>query len=105
MKFDANLGSFILGSVCAASGWVVWWFEKFQSDKQKSAQKAAEAATKEYAAQRDFEHLRNNQKDISTGIALGFNEVDKRFDALDRDILEIKAYIRIHTSAERDRSS
>ncbi|MBN3882122.1 MULTISPECIES: hypothetical protein [unclassified Nostoc] len=99
MKFDATVASLLLALVCAVSGWVVWWFNKIQFDKEIATQKAADAATKAYAAKRDFEHLKGNQKDISTGIALGFDEMEKRFDALDRDILEIKAHIVIRGGA------
>lgn len=99
MKFDANVASFILGSVCAASGWIVWWVNKLQSDKQTSAQKAAEAATKEYAAKRDFEHLKNNQLQISEAITNGFDEIEDRFNILHREMTEIKAYfIRSHAN-------
>ncbi|MBD2435819.1 hypothetical protein [Nostoc sp. FACHB-110] len=99
MKFDANVASFILGSVCAASGWVVWWVNQIQTDKQNSTQKAAEAAKKEYAAQRDFEHLKNNQLQISAAIATGFDEIEDRFNILHREMTEIKAYfIRSHTT-------
>ncbi|MBD2438250.1 hypothetical protein [Nostoc sp. FACHB-110] len=100
MKFDANVASFLLASVCASSGWVVWWINKINLDKHLSTQQAADNAKKEYAAQRDFEHLRNNQKDISTGIALGFDEMERRFDLLDRDIIEIKAQLTIRNATE-----
>lgn len=99
MKFDINVASFILGSVCAASGWVVWWVNKIHSDKQATAQKAAVAATKEYAAKRDFEHLKNNQLQISEAIIRGFDEIEDRFNILHREMTEVKAYfIRSHSN-------
>ncbi|MBH8576983.1 hypothetical protein I8752_29180 [Nostocaceae cyanobacterium CENA369] len=100
MKFDATAAGFLLSSVCAASGWVVWWQNKIKFDKEIAARDAADSATKAYAAKRDFEHLRNNQKDISTGITLGFDEMERRFDDLDRDVLDIKTQLTILNATE-----
>ena len=52
---------------------------------------------KKYAAKRDFEHLKNNQKEISNGIAFLGKEIDDHFDTLNRDILEIKIRLNIDT--------
>lgn len=93
MKFDVTLASFIFGAIATASGWVLWWITKIQNDKFSAIQKSTEAATKEYAAQRDFEHLKNNQINISKGIADGFDELEEKIDDLQREILEIKAYL------------
>lgn len=46
-----------------------------------------------YAAERDFNHLKNNQRQISDSIAICLKDMDTRFDRVDRDLLEIKAYI------------
>ncbi|MFN6450541.1 MAG: hypothetical protein RMX59_035140 [Nostoc sp. DedSLP05] len=92
MKFDPTVASLLLALVCAVSGWVVWWWNKLQLDRQTSTQRAADAAKKEYAAQRDFEHLKNNQLQISQAITLGFEEIEDRFNILHREITEIKAY-------------
>lgn len=93
MKFDANIAGFILGLVSASSGWVMWWITKVNTDKLSFSQKAAEAAKKEYAAQRDFEHLKNNFKQMSDALAHGLIEIDKRFDATDKELLRIEAYL------------
>ncbi len=113
MKFDVNFASFILGLLSACSGWVVWWIGKINSDKQLASQKAADAAKKAYAAERDFEHLKNNFKQMSDGIALGFKGIEDdlidnhknletKINNLNRDIVEIKAYMVIHGRNKHD---
>ncbi len=114
MKFDASVASFILGLVCASSGWVAWWVNKLQFDKYTSNQKAAADATKAYAAERDFNHLRNNQIQISDGIASGFKgleqdvadgfkEIGNKVNELNQELIEIKAYMAIHAKTGSDR--
>ncbi|BAY74184.1 hypothetical protein NIES25_51620 [Nostoc linckia NIES-25] len=93
MKFDPTVAGLLLSLVCAVSGWVVWWFNKIQFDKQLSNQRAADAAKKEYAAQRDFEHLKNNQIQISEAIAHGFEDLEDMIRVLGRDLTEMKAYL------------
>lgn len=51
------------------------------------------AVEKRYAAQRDFAHLRENQKQISQGVSDLFKEQDRRFDELERESTEIKSLI------------
>ncbi len=46
-----------------------------------------------YAAERDFNHLKNNLKDLTDNLEILFREFDKRLDYQDRDLLEIKAYL------------
>lgn len=53
---------------------------------------------KKYAAQRDFEHLKANQKEISNGIAHFAEEMEEYFEVLNRDILEIKIRLNIETT-------
>ncbi|MEH2305418.1 hypothetical protein [Nostoc sp.] len=93
MKFDATVASLLLALVCAVSGWVVWWVNRLQFDKELSNHKAAETAKKEYAAQRDFEHLKGNLKQMSDGIVDGFDEMENRFDGIDKELLRIEAYL------------
>ncbi|AFZ27436.1 hypothetical protein Cylst_5416 [Cylindrospermum stagnale PCC 7417] len=45
---------------------------------------------KKYAAERDFNHLKNNQLQISNAINDLLQEVKSDFNILSRDILEIK---------------
>lgn len=93
MKFDISLGMFVLSLIGACSGWVAWWINNFNLNKQIATQKAVAIATKALNEERDFVHLRNNQKDISNGVALGFNEMDRRFDSVDKELLELKAWL------------
>ena len=46
---------------------------------------------KSYAAQRDFNHLKKNQEQILQNLEYLLREQDKRFDTIDREIIEIKA--------------
>lgn len=93
MKFDISLGMFVLALIGTFSGWVAWWINNFNLNKQIATQKAVTIATKAVNEERDFVHLRNNQKDISNGVALGFNEMDRRFDSVDKELLEQKAWL------------
>ena len=102
MKFDATVASLLLALVCAVSGWVVWWWEKLKTDNKSSNERAADAAKKEYAAQRDFEHLKNNQKQISDGIAHGFEDMEDMLRIQSRELGEIKAYLIRTRITDRD---
>lgn len=53
----------------------------------------AGAIEKRYAAQRDFQHLRANQQQISAGIADILKDQDRRFDELERQGAETKMLI------------
>lgn len=93
MKFNTNIASLLLGLMSASSGWIVWWVTKINNDKITASQKAADAATKAYAAQRDFEHLKNNLKQMSDAISDGFDEIDHRFNDVDKELLRLQGYI------------
>ncbi|MCC5620663.1 hypothetical protein [Nostoc sp. CHAB 5715] len=89
MRFDASLASFVLAFVGALSGWIAWWLNK----RQQIVQKAVAAAEKALNDKRDFNHLVNNQIQISDGIANGFKDLEKMLDDLIKELLEIKAYL------------
>ncbi|BBD66329.1 hypothetical protein NIES4072_64020 [Nostoc commune NIES-4072] len=72
----------IITFVLALGGHVTWGIVFFTNSIKRR-----------YAAERDFNHLKNNQKQITDNIAFGFREIDERFDRTDRDLLEIKAYL------------
>ena len=80
------LGAFLAGLVPYFIGLVTWY---------------GGSREKKYAAQRDFEHLKNNQKEISNGIAYLGRDIDDYFEVLNRDILEIK--LRLDIDAEKKR--
>jgi hypothetical protein len=63
--------SIVLGvlSICTFVGGTIAWY--------------AGSVRKGYAAQRDFEHLKNNYKQMSQVIADIDKELDSRFDRLD----------------------
>jgi predicted lipoprotein len=46
----------------------------------------ANSIKRRYAAERDFNHLKNNQKQIADSIAISLKDMDTRFDKVDRDI-------------------
>jgi hypothetical protein len=79
---DLNTLLAIAGFVLALGGNITWAIILYGNGEKKK-----------YAAERDFTHLRNNQKQMSEGIAHGFEEIERRFDVVDRDLLEIKAYL------------
>ncbi|WGV25964.1 hypothetical protein [Halotia branconii] len=93
MKFDVNVAGLFLALICAVSGWIVWWWSKLKTDRKTAIEQATDAATKEYAAKRDFEHIRNNQLQISQGIVKGFKEIEEKLDYQDKELGEIKAWL------------
>lgn len=45
---------------------------------------------KKYAAERDFNHLKNNQLQMSQGLDMILKTIDQRSDVIERDIHEIR---------------
>lgn len=100
MKFDASLAGFALSLVVAVSGWFVRWndkqkFERQQTniERQQAILQAAATAEKKVNEERDFNHLRENQKQISQGIAMGFDEIERRLEHINQQVTEIKAWL------------
>ncbi|MEH2261039.1 hypothetical protein [Nostoc sp.] len=93
MKFDLSFAGFILSVIVAGSGWFFRWSDKQKFERQQSTQKAVADAEKALNDERDFNHLRNNQIQISQGIATGFNEIESRLDHLCELGIEMKAYL------------
>lgn len=60
----------------------------------------ANSEKKKYAAERDFNHLKNNQKDISNGIAYLTKSIEHDLEIIMRDILERKINLNIHKENE-----
>ncbi|MEH1829538.1 MAG: hypothetical protein V7L22_30080 [Nostoc sp.] len=89
MKFDASTFSFLLALVGSTSGWVAWWINK----RQQIIQKAVKDAEKALNEKRDFNHLVNNQLDISKNIAFGFDQLEHQLDDIDNELRELKAYL------------
>ncbi|MDF5736805.1 MULTISPECIES: hypothetical protein [unclassified Nostoc] len=111
MKFDLGFAGFALSLIVAASGWFFRWsdkqkFEKQQSnlERQQAIQQAAAATEKRVNEERDFNHLRNNQIQISSGIASGFKDIEHQLDNIHQEQIhklndiyqeqiEMKAYL------------
>ena len=84
-----SLGSLLLACVTSFAGLLLWYTN---SEKKK------------YAAERDFNHIRRNQEQLQTSLdtllkEIEFSlenlskEIDRRFDVVERDILEIKTIL------------
>ena len=108
MKFDVTLASFLLALALALLGWIRWWLDKQKFEKQQAAlerqqaiQQANAAAVKTANEERDFNHLRNNQLQISQGIATGFKDIEVSLDNLSRQLTEIKAWLIRNQSTPR----
>ena len=108
MKLDTSLLSFLLAFVGALSGWIAWWINKAKFERQQAAlerqqaiQQAQAVAEKAVNEQRDFNHLRNNQVQISQGIVSGFDEIERKLDYLREQVNEIKAYLIRNQSTPR----
>ncbi|MEH2243384.1 hypothetical protein [Nostoc sp.] len=65
MKFDLSLAGFALFLIVAASGWFFRWSDKQKFSREQAITQAEAAAEKKVNEARDFNHLLNNQKQIS----------------------------------------
>ena len=97
MKFDASTFSFLLALSCAISGWVAWWIGRRQQIIQKAVKDAEQALNE----RRDFNHLVNNQREISKNIAYGFEDLEEQINAMANELREIKAYV-IRRTVEKE---
>ncbi|MEH2337094.1 hypothetical protein [Nostoc sp.] len=100
MNFDLSVAGFLLSLVLGGSGWVFRWsdkqkFERQQAslERQQAIAQAEAAAEKKVNEARDFNHLLNNQKQISQGIATGFDDVEKKIDHLKELMLRVESYL------------
>ena len=50
---------------------------------------------RKYGIERDFAHVRRNQEQMQIGITTILTEIDRRFDIVERDIVEIKTNFRL----------
>lgn len=60
---------------------------------------------KAYAAQRDFQHLQRNQEQITNLLQSNLQELDRRFDQIDKDVIELKNWIQNLAILSRGESS
>ncbi len=94
MSFDANslisLAGLILAFTTTLCGAILWYV---QTEKKK------------YAAERDFNHLRRNIEQLTENIKYQTNELDEKFEQLQRDILEIKVYLGVKNLGDRPSGS
>lgn len=65
----------IIGIVTFIGGIVAWYRGAIQ---------------KEYASQRDWQHIKTNQKELVQNLNFLFNELDGRLDRMDNQIVELK---------------
>lgn len=56
----------------------------------------ANSEKRRYGLERDFAHLKKNYEQINQSLNFILTELDHRFDATDRDILEIKSKINMY---------
>jgi len=90
MKFSPGdfiaLGGLLLATISSVIGGVLWY---------------ANTEKKRYGLQRDFNHLLKNQEQIRDGLNIMLHEMDRRFDIIDRDIIEIKATTKLITPRDK----
>lgn len=70
----------VMSVITFASGTLAWYSARVQ---------------KTYAAQRDFEHLKRNYNQMSENLAAIAEEIDRRFDSLDRDGDDIRQKLNV----------
>lgn len=81
-------GGFILAVTSSLTGLMLWFVN---------------AEKKKYAAERDFQHIRKNQEQTNMALTTILAEFDKRFDIVDRDILEIKMNLGLSVTPKKRR--
>lgn len=50
---------------------------------------------RKYGLERDFAHLKRNHEQISQSLGVIITEIDHRFDAVERSLIEIKSILNI----------
>lgn len=79
------LGSLALAMTTTATGAILWYV---QGEKKK------------YASERDFQHIKRNQEQISIGIDKLTEELEHQLEIMGRDVLEIKIMLGINRNNE-----
>lgn len=90
MKIETVLA--IGGFTLALGSNIIWALVMFSNAQKKS-----------YAAERDFNHLKNNQLNISAGIADGFKDTEAGIHRIENQLLELKAWVIRGTTSPPDR--
>lgn len=111
MKFDVSLAGFALTLILGLSGWFFRWSDKQKYEKQQASLERQQAIAQAEAAavkisneERDFNHLRNNQiqisqgiatgfKDIETSLATGFKDIEVSLNNLSQQLIKIEAWL------------
>ncbi|MEH2377618.1 MAG: hypothetical protein V7K27_01755 [Nostoc sp.] len=82
-----------VGAVVAVAGLIVGWALLWLSKREKAIEKGIND-------KRDFNHLVNNQLEISRGVANGFKDlegeirgVDNHVQGIENEVREVKAYL------------
>jgi hypothetical protein len=57
---------------------------------------------KDYAAQRDFGHLKNNYKQMAESLASVDRDLDDRFDRVDRQLIKIESKLDVVLNRPKD---
>lgn len=91
-KSDAIALGTLLFAVLTNIIWLAAWY----LNREKSSER------KRYAAERDFNHLRNNQAQIASAIAQLMDESKEDIAIIGRDILEIKIMLGIKAHHHKD---
>lgn len=90
MKFNPSdliaLGALALTIITTIAGALIWY---------------SQGERKKYAAERDFVHLKNNQKSISDGIVHLSDLIEQHLKTIERDILEIKISLGIKNKDDK----
>ncbi|NEP17819.1 MAG: hypothetical protein F6J97_13090 [Leptolyngbya sp. SIO4C1] len=88
MLDQITLISLLFGLVASFGGAITWW---------------RAAVRKQYAAERDFNHLKRNYEQMSANIAALVKDSDGRFDHIDLELVEIKAILSAHLGQAKER--
>ncbi|NEP19609.1 MAG: hypothetical protein F6J97_22415 [Leptolyngbya sp. SIO4C1] len=78
MSETLSLISLLVGLVTSVGGGIAWW---------------RAIVRKQYAAERDFGHLKRNYQQLAQNVNAMYKESDQRFDRLDLELVELKGLL------------
>lgn len=84
-----NVLSIALGAISFAAGALLWYKGSIE---------------KQYAAQRDFGHLKRQYEQMSSIITQQNREMDRRLDNLEADVRDVKSFLQILVTRGSDES-
>ena len=96
-----NLDKSISMGMTVIGGVIGWWAHVRQLEKEKKKaveaerEKYADARLKEYAAEREFGHIKNGLEQLKQNTGFFSKEFEERLDRVESDVQQIKGGLEI----------